>query len=108
MPVSYDGNQVLECQVTFAYDRYYFGNIESLNRNEESASFPQIKPPTNPMNSLDKPSKGSTGEVNDKPTSDLKVGEKNDETVKAAAEERAVKDESIEEQKAIKESFDMQ
>ena len=70
MPVSYDGNQVLECQVTFAYDRYYFGNIESLNRNEESASFPQIKVPTNPMNSLDKPSKGTTAQVNDEPTYD--------------------------------------
>ena len=32
MPVAYDGNQVLECQVTFAYDRYYFGKISSLDR----------------------------------------------------------------------------
>ncbi len=30
MPVSYDGNRVLECQVTFAFDRYFFGKINSL------------------------------------------------------------------------------
>ena len=31
MPVSYDGANVLELQVTFAYDRYYFGKLTSLN-----------------------------------------------------------------------------
>lgn len=30
MPVSYDGANVLELQVTFAYDRYYFGKLTSL------------------------------------------------------------------------------
>ena len=30
MPVSYDGNRVLECQVTFTFDRYFFGKINSL------------------------------------------------------------------------------
>ena len=30
MPVSYAGNRVLECQVTFAYDRYFFGKLSSL------------------------------------------------------------------------------
>ena len=30
MPVSYDGNRVMECQVTFAYDRYFFGKLSSL------------------------------------------------------------------------------
>ena len=32
MPVSYEGAQVLECTVTFAYDRYYFGKLDSLSR----------------------------------------------------------------------------
>ena len=32
MPVSYDGNQVLECQVTFTYDRYFFGPITSVDK----------------------------------------------------------------------------
>ncbi len=32
MPVSYDGNRVLECTVTFAYDRYFFGAIDSRSR----------------------------------------------------------------------------
>lgn len=30
MPVSYEGTRLLECQVTFAYDRYFFGRINSL------------------------------------------------------------------------------
>lgn len=30
MPVSYDGANVLELQVTFAYDRYFFGKLSSL------------------------------------------------------------------------------
>ena len=30
MPVSYDGANVLELQVTFAYDRYFFGKLNSL------------------------------------------------------------------------------
>ena len=30
MPVSYAGNRVLECQVTFTFDRYFFGKIGSL------------------------------------------------------------------------------
>ncbi len=32
MPVSYGNNKVLECQVTFAYDRYFFGKINSLKK----------------------------------------------------------------------------
>tara|TARA_B100000131_G_scaffold412_1_gene445 strand:+ start:736 stop:1629 length:894 start_codon:yes stop_codon:yes gene_type:complete len=33
MPVAYNGNRVLECTVTFAYDRYYFGAIDSRSRS---------------------------------------------------------------------------
>ena len=45
MPVAYDGNQVLECQVTFAYDRYYFGKMGSLDRRIFASSYkPQITP----------------------------------------------------------------
>ena len=32
MPVAYDGNRVLECTVTYAYDRYFFGAIDSRSR----------------------------------------------------------------------------
>ena len=32
MPVAYNGNRVLECTVTFAYDRYYFGAMDSASR----------------------------------------------------------------------------
>ena len=39
MPVAYDGNQVLECQVTFAYDRYYFGKMNSLDRRAYAANY---------------------------------------------------------------------
>ena len=42
MPVAYDGNQVLECQVTFAYDRYYFGKISSLDRRNVNKNFANI------------------------------------------------------------------
>jgi len=35
MPVSYEGAQVLECTVTFAYDRYYFGKLDSLSRTSK-------------------------------------------------------------------------
>ena len=37
MPVAYDGNQVLECQVTFAYDRYYIVN----NQGTPAPAVPQ-------------------------------------------------------------------
>lgn len=37
MPVSYDGSRLLECQVTFAYDRYYFGRISGLNDTGRAA-----------------------------------------------------------------------
>lgn len=30
MPVAYEGARILECTVTFAYDRYFFGDISSL------------------------------------------------------------------------------
>lgn len=42
MPVAYDGNQVLECQVTFAYDRYYFGKISSLDRRNVNKNFANV------------------------------------------------------------------
>ena len=42
MPVAYDGNQVLECQVTFAYDRYYFGKISSLDRRNYSKNYANV------------------------------------------------------------------
>ena len=32
MPVAYNGNRVLECTVTFAYDRYFFGAFDSRSR----------------------------------------------------------------------------
>ena len=47
MPVSYDGNSILECQVTFNYDRYYFGPINSLDRRVFNSSYnPAPTPPT--------------------------------------------------------------
>ena len=42
MPVAYDGNQVLECQVTFAYDRYYFGKISSLDRRNYNKNYANV------------------------------------------------------------------
>ena len=42
MPVAYDGNQVLECQVTFAYDRYYFGKISSLDRRNVNKNYANV------------------------------------------------------------------
>ena len=42
MPVAYDGNQVLECQVTFAYDRYYFGKMGSLDRRAYAANYANV------------------------------------------------------------------
>ena len=32
MPVAYNGNRILECSVTFAYDRYFFGAFDSRSR----------------------------------------------------------------------------
>ncbi len=46
MPVSYAEAQVLEVQVTFAYDRYYFGSITSLNRKSENITHPRIQLPS--------------------------------------------------------------
>ena len=42
MPVAYDGNQVLECQVTFTYDRYYFGPINSLDRRVFNSAYKPV------------------------------------------------------------------
>ena len=47
MPVSYDGNSVLECQVTFSYDRYFFGPMQSLDRRVFNSAYKQIN--TGPM-----------------------------------------------------------
>tara|TARA_B100000902_G_scaffold190411_1_gene182051 strand:- start:713 stop:1570 length:858 start_codon:yes stop_codon:yes gene_type:complete len=42
MPVSYDGNNVLECQVTFTYDRYFFGPINSLDRRVFNSAYKEV------------------------------------------------------------------
>lgn len=44
MPVQYDGNSVLECQVTFAFDRYYFGKITSMDRRKPDGIAPTLFP----------------------------------------------------------------
>ena len=46
IPVSYAEAQVLEVQVTFAFDRYYFGAISSLNRKSENIAHPRISLPS--------------------------------------------------------------
>ena len=51
MPVQYDGNSVLECQVTFAYDRYYFGKIASLDRRKPDSTISHAaESDVNPLN----------------------------------------------------------
>ncbi len=62
MPVSYDGNSVLECQVTFSYDRYHFGPIQSLDRRVFNSAYKQIK--TGPMAGNDPAKKEVTKEKN--------------------------------------------
>ena len=61
MPVSYDGNSVLECQVTFAYDRYFFGPMRSLDRRVFNSAYKQIN--TGPMIGNDPAKKEATKEV---------------------------------------------
>lgn len=61
MPVSYDGNSVLECQVTFAYDRYFFGPMRSLDRRVFNSAYKQIN--TGPMIGNDPAKKEVTKEV---------------------------------------------
>ena len=54
MPVSYDGNSVLECQVTIAYDRYYFGKIGSLDRRVFNSAFKDVNSGETPGSSSEK------------------------------------------------------
>tara|TARA_B100001250_G_scaffold46852_1_gene36695 strand:- start:229 stop:1074 length:846 start_codon:yes stop_codon:yes gene_type:complete len=61
MPVSYDGNNILECQVTFAYDRYFFGPMRSLDRRVFNSAYKQIN--TGPMPGNDPAKKEVTKEV---------------------------------------------
>ena len=61
MPVSYDGNSVLECQVTFSYDRYFFGPLQSLDRRVFNSAYKQIN--TGPMIGNDPAKKEVTKEI---------------------------------------------
>tara|TARA_B100000902_G_scaffold389801_1_gene437587 strand:- start:225 stop:1073 length:849 start_codon:yes stop_codon:yes gene_type:complete len=61
MPVSYDGNSVLECQVTFSYDRYFFGPMQSLDRRVFNSAYKQIN--TGPMPGNDPAKKEVTKEI---------------------------------------------
>ena len=66
MPVSYDGNSVLECQVTFSYDRYFFGPMQSLDRRVFNSAYKQIN--TGPMPGNDPAKKEVTKEIKGDPT----------------------------------------
>ena len=66
MPVSYDGNSVLECQVTFSYDRYFFGPMQSLDRRVFNSAYTQIN--TGPMPGNDPAKKEVTKEIKGDPT----------------------------------------
>ena len=65
MPVSYDGNSVLECQVTFSYDRYFFGPMQSLDRRVFNSAYKQIN--TGPMPGNDPAKKEVTKEIKGDP-----------------------------------------
>lgn len=65
MPVQYDGNSVLECQVTFAYDRYYFGKIASLDRRKPDSTISHAaQSDVNPLNTKPKAVKLQVDEYN--------------------------------------------
>jgi len=63
MPVSYDGNSVLECQVTFTYDRYYFGKIGSLDRRVFNSAYKPVDTGTSVGNAPEKMNEPKSGEV---------------------------------------------
>ena len=72
MPVSYDGNQVLEVQVTFTYDRYFFGPINSLDKR---SFYPNggVPTPSSVGNSLEK-TNDSTSQIYESEVEDQEWG----------------------------------
>mgnify|MGYP001359999428 CR=1 FL=1 len=106
MPVSYDGNSVLECQVTFTYDRYFFGKMSSLDRRVFNSAFKEIDTGSSVGNSKDKMTKPKKKDAILEKTY---VEEAKTEAIKEQTEfpNKSVKQESAAEQKAIADSLDI-